>query len=214
VISHCSLRLEAYDTIWTVLITLHATAMTDQPRLGPSSYVVLGMIGLRGPSTAYDLKVAAGRSLNYFWPFPHSQLYSEPERLASIGYLTSEQEATGRRRRLYSLTDAGREALTSWLMTPPGEVFEMRDMAVLQLFFSEFIETEQLVALARDQVRLYKERLAVYQEILERHSKTHGNNRRMAPLNLGVKMATACLEFWSDIAKNPPIGSTQRNKVS
>src|SRR5436305_11772776 len=101
----------------------------DATRLSATSYLVLGLIGLRGPSTPYDLKQAANRSINYFWPFPHSQLYSEPERLADAGLLDHEQEETGRRRRRYALNDAGRLALTTWLKTPPGEVFEMRDMA-------------------------------------------------------------------------------------
>ena len=50
-------------------------------RLSITSYVVLGMIGLRGPSTPYDLKRGIGHSVGYFWPFPHAQLYAEPERL-------------------------------------------------------------------------------------------------------------------------------------
>src|SRR5258708_35117602 len=108
--------------------------------------------------------------------------------------------------RIYSLTSAGREALESWLKTRPGEVFEMRDIAVLQLFFSEFMSTAELARLAEDQVRLYKERLAAYQTIIEHNEGRDGAAHRMAPLDLGVRMATACLEFWSDIAKDPPPG--------
>ncbi|MGE0801854.1 MAG: PadR family transcriptional regulator [Lautropia sp.] len=173
-------------------------------RLSATSYLVLGLVGLRGPSTPYDLKVAVSRSISYFWPFPHSQLYSEPERLMTAGLLLHEQEETGRRRRLYSLTPAGREALVAWLRTPPREVFEMRDMAVMQLFFSEFIEERELVALAKDQMRLYQERLEIYRGILERNLQTHGRRRRMAPLDLGMRLSTVCLEFWSEIASKPP----------
>ncbi|WP_028206279.1 PadR family transcriptional regulator [Paraburkholderia nodosa] len=183
------------------------TSRAEAPvRLSPISYVVLGVIGLRGPSTPYQLKQAIERSVRYFWPFPHSQLYGEPERLSREGLLDQEVEEGGRRRRVYSLTSSGQEALENWLKTPPGEVFEMRDMAVLQLFFSEFTSTAELVKLAEDQVRLYKERLAVYQAIIEHNEGRESATRRMAPLNLGVRMATACLEFWSGIAENPPPG--------
>jgi PadR family transcriptional regulator, regulatory protein AphA len=175
-------------------------------RLSPISYVVLGIIGLRGPSTPYQLKQAIERSVKYFWPFPHSQLYGEPERLAREGLLDQEVEDSGRRRRVYSLTSSGQEALENWLKTPPGEVFEMRDMAVLQLFFSEFTSSAELVKLAEDQVRLHKERLAVYQSIIEYNEGRELAARRMAPLDLGVRMTKACLEFWSDIARNPPPG--------
>ena len=56
-------------------------------RLTTTSYVVLGMIAMRGPSTSYDLKRAVGHSVGYFWPFPHAQLYSEPKRLVELGLL-------------------------------------------------------------------------------------------------------------------------------
>jgi DNA-binding PadR family transcriptional regulator len=179
-------------------------AVAEPLRLGPVSCLVLGLIGLRGPSTPYDLKKAVGRSVSYFWPFPHSQLYGEPERLAEAGLLSCKTEQTGRRRKLYSLTRKGDAALKQWLQTSPGELFEMRDMAVLQLFFSEFTSEENLVALAKDQARLARERLATYAQIDNKYLPRMGRNRRMMPLFLGIKMAKVYLEFWDDIAGDPP----------
>jgi PadR family transcriptional regulator, regulatory protein AphA len=176
----------------------------DPLRLSPVSYLVLGLIGLRGASTPYQLKRAASRSINYFWPFPHSQLYGEPERLAAAGLLSEEREEAGRRRKLYSLTPLGKQALENWLATPPGAIFEMRDMAVLQLFFGEFTSQETIVRLAEDQVRRYRERLAVYQTIADQYHTAPMSRRRMAPLELGTRMAQVCLDFWSDIARHPP----------
>jgi PadR family transcriptional regulator AphA len=182
-------------------------------RMSPISYVVLGLIGLRGPSTPYELKRAVDRSINYFWPFPHSQLYSEPERLVAAGLLSREQEAGGRHRKVYSLADEGRRMLEAWLRTWPGEIFEMRDMAVMQLFFSEFMSTEDLVSLAKDQVRLYQQRLEVYRTIAEDRGAVSGRERRMAPLNLGVRLVQASIDFWADIAENPPPAPPARNST-
>jgi DNA-binding PadR family transcriptional regulator len=173
-------------------------------RLGPVSCLVLGLIGLRGPSTPYDLKKAIGRSVSYFWPFPHSQLYGEPERLEAAGLLSRRTEDGGRRRKLYKLTKKGDAALKKWLKTAPDTIFEMRDIAVLQLFFSEFMSEEDLVRLAISQAKLYRERLATYAEIDKTYSSRMGRNRRMAPLDLGIRMAKACLEFWEDVAARPP----------
>lgn len=177
----------------------------DNVRLGPTSYLVLGMIGLRGPSTSYDLKRAVSRTVSYFWPFPHSQLYGEPERLTEAGLLACKSESSGRHRKIYTLTRSGRRALQDWLKTPPGEIFEMRDMAVLQLFFSEFMSEDDLVTLARDQGRLYRERLATYQAIAIAAGETKVMRRRMASVHLGIRMMKSCIEFWDDIAKNPPV---------
>ena len=186
------------------MLTQTPIIAADPLRLSPVSYLVLGLIGLRGASTPYQLKRAASRTINYFWPFPHSQLYGEPERLAAAGFLSEEREEAGRRRKLYSLTPLGKQALEDWLATPPGAIFEMRDMAVLQLFFGEFTSRETIVRLAEDQLRLYRERLAVYQTIADQYHAAPMSQRRMAPLDLGIRMAQACIGFWSDIARQPP----------
>jgi PadR family transcriptional regulator, regulatory protein AphA len=181
-----------------------AVEAVEPLRLTPVSCLVLGLIGLRGPSTPYDLKKAINRSVSYFWPFPHSQLYGEPERLAEAGLLLRQSEEGGRRRKLYRLTRKGNTALRQWLRTSPNAMFEMRDMAVLQLFFSEFTSEEDLVALAKNQAQMTRERLATYAQIEKNYLPRMGCNRRMAPLFLGIKMAKVYLEFWEDIARNPP----------
>jgi PadR family transcriptional regulator, regulatory protein AphA len=174
-------------------------------RLSPTSYLVLGLIGLRGASTPYDLKRAVSRSVSYFWPFPHSQLYGESERLAGMGLLSRKDENGGRHRKVYNLTKQGRRALQDWVRSPPDEIFEMRDIAVLQLFFSEFMTENDLVALAVNQSRLYRERLATYQGIANAAGEADIKRRRMASVHLGILMMRACIDFWDDVAKNPPV---------
>ena len=83
--------------------------MSTELRLGPTSYLVLGIVAMRGPSTPYDLKRFVQLSVGNFWPFPHTQLYAEPARLAEAGLLEETREETGRRRRHYTITD-GRAA--------------------------------------------------------------------------------------------------------
>src|SRR3979411_2196448 len=89
--------------------------MTDErPRLTGTSFAVLTLIELLGPSTPYDLKQALEKSIANFWMVPHTTFYAEPTRLAKDGFLSEQQEAGGRRRKVYSLTDAGRAALDGW----------------------------------------------------------------------------------------------------
>src|SRR3954468_24302463 len=90
--------------------------MSTRLRLGPVSYLVLGVVALRGPSTSYDLKRFVQLSIGHFWPFPHPQLYAEPPRLAEAGLLEETREETGRRRRHYAITEAGRRAPPEWAL--------------------------------------------------------------------------------------------------
>jgi len=80
-------------------------------RLTPTSYIVLGLLELAGESTPYALKQLVAGSVGYFWTLQHAQLYTEPARLAEAGYVVEKREETGRRRKLYSITDRGRKAL-------------------------------------------------------------------------------------------------------
>ncbi|GAA4858305.1 PadR family transcriptional regulator [Pseudonocardia benzenivorans] len=169
----------------------------SEVRLSPSSYVVLGMIALRGPSTPYDLKRGVSHSVGYFWNFPHAQLYLEPDRLARLGLLDVEIENAGRRRKTYSLTEAGRDALRRWLASPTEEHFEMRDIAELKLFFNEAGEPENVTALARDQIRQHRDRIATYESMVERFGGNPDARPRMITLELGLEMEYAALRFWT-----------------
>lgn len=169
-------------------------------RLSTTSYLVLGMIALRGPSTPYDLKRAVNRSVGYFWSFPHTQLYSVPERLTELGLLRLETEESGRRRKTYSLTDAGRGALRDWLAAPTPEHFQMRDIAELKLFFNEAGEPENVPALAREQIKQHEERIAIYESMVSRHGHDPWARPRMITLELGLEMEHAALRFWTALA--------------
>jgi PadR family transcriptional regulator, regulatory protein AphA len=169
-------------------------------RLSTTSYVVLGMIGLRGPSTPYDLKRGIGHSVGYFWPFPHAQLYAEPERLEKMGLLALQSEETGRRRKVYSLTGAGRRALREWLASPTDEHFQMRDIAELKLFFSELGDPGDVARLAREQIRQHEDRIAVYEQMQDRFGEVPAVAPRMVTLRLGLEMEHAALRFWRALA--------------
>lgn len=104
-------------------------------RLTSTSFVVLGLIDYAGPSTPYDLKRMLERSVEQFWPVPHTTFYAEPERLARAGYLTAEQEEGGRRRKTYSITDRGRGALRDWIATADPAPPQLHDEGMLLIFF-------------------------------------------------------------------------------
>ncbi len=112
--------------------------MTVKPpepiRLTGTSYAVLSLLALLGPATPYDLKQALVSSVENFWPVPHTTFYAEPARLAKGGFLSVRQEQGGRRRKLYELTDLGREALRSWASSPELAPPQLREEGVLKIF--------------------------------------------------------------------------------
>lgn len=169
--------------------------------LTPTSYVVLGMVAMRGETTSYDLKRAIGHSVGYFWPFPHAQLYSEPKRLVGLDLLNVSTEKDGRRRRTYTITDSGMKELTTWLAEPTNEQMQVRDIAEMKLFFGEFAQPEDMLSLARAQIVQHRERIDTYENMQHRFSNRDDLAGRMVPLRLGLEIEYAALKFWEEFER-------------
>jgi len=129
-----------------------------------------------------------------FWPFPHAQLYAEPVRLATLGLLSEAQEGGGRRRRVYSITPAGRAAVGSWLETPTPEPAQFRDLGLLKLAFGSLAGPEAVAALARDQAAAHAERLAAYESCAGYPMDPHVR----LTVELGLRSERAALDFWQE----------------
>ena len=171
----------------------------SSPQLTPVSYVVLGMVAEEA-TTSYDMKQKASRSVGYFWNFPHSQLYAEPRHLVELGLLDEEREAEGRRRRVYTLTAAGRRALDDWLREPTSEQPQIRDAGLLKLFFGDGMSPDEIRALAQAQEEAHLARLAVY----EAKAATVTNPNHAAVVRAGLLHERTFAEFWREISATPP----------
>ena len=85
------------------------------------------------------------KSTRFFWAASYGQIYPELKRLAERGLIEATTNRTeSDRRTVYSITDEGRETLSAWIGS--GEqVHELRDEALLKLFFSGHASPEELV---------------------------------------------------------------------
>ncbi len=168
--------------------------------LGPSAFIVLGLLEQRGAGTSYDLKRWADESVGYFWTFPRSQLYAEPQRLVSLGLLTEQQEPSGRRRRLFQVTGAGRAALQNWLQAPAG-VPELRDLGLLKLFFIAGDDHQTLQELAAEQLHLHQARLAEYQRVQATYQDDPEAEAALQTLHMGFLYERANIAFWQEVQR-------------
>lgn len=169
--------------------------MPGEIELTPTSHIVLGLLAMSGQSTPYDLKQMVSASVGHFWSLPHSQVYAEPARLARAGYLTEEQEPDGRRRKLYSLTERGRQALEGWLANPTPELYMLRDLALLKLFFGADIQK-----LAEVQLPTHQKRLAEYEALSKQITEDTPAGPRLA-LELGIRHERETVDFWTEQAQ-------------
>lgn len=172
--------------------------MSTEIRLGPPSYIVLGLLEIAGEATPYDLKQFVSLTLGDFWTLPHAQLYTEPERLAKAGYLDVRQEEGGRHRKHYKITERGRQAMREWLTEPTDEMAELRDPAVLKLFFGASPKM-----LADVQLPAHEDRLARYEEMqkLSRLASEGMPKGMRLALDAGVTFEREVVTFWQGMSE-------------
>jgi DNA-binding PadR family transcriptional regulator len=130
------------------------------PELSLFSYEILGLVGRRGAGPHDLLRLAKrGRFLNWAGD---SQYYTEPKRLASLGYLSARKEpGKTRERTVYALTEKGLEALREWARTP-ATFTPLKSEPLLRLLICDLVGepmTCESIAKLRDDIADLQARL-------------------------------------------------------
>jgi len=132
--------------------------------------VVLGLLAL-GPRSGYDIKATVDRSTRFFWAASYGQIYPELRRLEAEGLVAGEDAPNGARgRRVYKLTEAGRDALLQWLVGTTTTI-EYRDESLLRLFFADALPRDQALGLLDARKRGHEAYLEVLRGIDARPGK-------------------------------------------
>jgi DNA-binding PadR family transcriptional regulator len=112
--------------------------------LTPFSYTVLTLVGRDGAGP-HDL-VRMARQGRVYWTAAESQWYSEPKRLAKLGFLRAEKRPGRTRERThYTLTEPGRAALLEWA-AEPARFPRIQHEAVTRLLLGDMVPDAVLVA--------------------------------------------------------------------
>ncbi len=127
-------------------------------------FALLGALNYQ-PMSGYELKQFTDRSTSNFWYAELSQIYVTLKALEKEGLVTSTPilEEGRRDRRVYTITENGRQALNNWLKTPFTEIDQYKDTLLLKLFFSGNLEKETLLVQLRLQRGLHQKLIDQYQ---------------------------------------------------
>jgi PadR family transcriptional regulator, regulatory protein AphA len=169
--------------------------VSSEIRLTPTSYIVLGLLDAAGEATPYELKQVVAAGLGDFWSIQHAQLYAEPERLTAAGYLKERREQSGRRRRHYKVTAAGKKALRAWLEEPTADLTELRDPGLLKLFFGA-----ESKSLAAQQLPAHQRKLVEYEELRKQLGDDAPAGPRLS-LEAGIGHEREWVRFWARLAE-------------
>ena len=117
-------------------------------------YVLLGFLS-QGNAHGYELHQRLSRDLNQLWHLSQSQVYNILNRLEGQGYITGtvHEQAKLPPKRLFALTNAGREHFEAWLASPTrSSVRAIRIEFTSRLYFSLSKETDLAARLVAEQI--------------------------------------------------------------
>src|SRR5258705_10936803 len=100
------------------------------------TWAVLGLVASK-PRSGYDIKRIVDKTIRHFWAASYGQIYPELKRLEEAGWITGDDVPNGgRARRVFSITDAGRDALNGWFGGMEARI-QPRGEAALRPVFSD-----------------------------------------------------------------------------
>jgi DNA-binding PadR family transcriptional regulator len=165
-------------------------------RLTPPDYVVLGMVGL-GARSGYEIRRTVELSIRFFWTISPAQVYPSLAKLERAGLLTGRDEPQGNRpRRVYQRTQAGAQALRKWLTEAEPMPFELRDIAMVKLFFADALvspDAHQLLAQVRSRSEQHAATLRAIRPDAE-EAAAAGNIHPLLTLEMGIAYHEAIID--------------------
>jgi len=117
-------------------------------------YALLGLLDQR-PAHGYELHRRLEAELGQVWHISLSQSYNILNRLEKHSFIAGELKEQDKlpSRRLYHLTDQGRQRFETWLHTPNGSsVRAIRVEFITRLFFAQARDTKLAQSLIEDQI--------------------------------------------------------------
>jgi len=114
----------------------------------------------RSPTSGYELKKRFASSVGFGWRAYDTQIYRELKALESVGLVAGRVDRGGRgpERRIFSLTEMGRQALLEWLESPLEEPWYKSELNI-RIWSMDLIPPERLEELLSGVERSTQEHL-------------------------------------------------------
>ena len=169
-------------------------------------HAILGFLNYKSLS-GYDLKKILDTSVQHFWAADQSQIYRTLARLTERGWAEMEVVEQNERpdRKVYTITEAGREELRRWLVTPIRP-HKPHSAELVQVFFAGQLSDEEILAMFERSAEQVRAGLAHYEQIpqqAEAYAEYVESPREffcwMLTLDAGFRSAQAHLAWLEDV---------------
>lgn len=165
-------------------------------------HALLGILTVH-PMTGYELKQFFDSSVQHFWNAELSQIYPTLKSLEEAAYVDKRVEIQESRpnRKIYDITESGREEFARWVRAPQPAV-DTRDPFLIKLFFGTELPIEDVLVLMRRQMEEQQKMLAFCETVLRERIREsvskHNSPRQGLFWTLTLEMAIAYRRTYID----------------
>lgn len=169
------------------------------------SHGILGFLNY-GKMSGYDLAGVFGSSVGFFWHAQNSHIYLELNKLEKNGYVTCQlvTQTDKPNKKLYSITDAGRQELIRWLEEDnPDFTKSMKDSFLMKVFFSGNLPPEKSKKMLRSYIadcQNYLDSMEQIPDQIETHSSETSSHAALYwqfTADFGYRYIKMCME-WAE----------------
>lgn len=128
------------------------------------SHTILACL-VNSPHSGYDLNKSFQESVGCFWQASQQQIYRELSKMEQKNWLTGEivpQEGKPDKK-LYHITDLGREELIRWL-EEPTKMSPIREDLLVKLLAGYLLPREELIEKIERRKKVHQQQLKIYEQ--------------------------------------------------
>ena len=119
--------------------------------------IILGFLSSNYPLTLYDIKKGMERSTEYFASTSQGAIHPALVKLEKNGYITSKEEVKNNRtKKLYSITDTGRERFSK-LMRQDWGSDKYKSTQLLKMFFFQELTSDERLESINTQIKYFRD---------------------------------------------------------
>jgi len=154
-------------------------------------YVILAGL-IRKPRSGYELTRWMERETSHFFVIGHSSIYPALASMEREGLVRYEvvRSDRGPDRKVYTVSEAGREALLAWADEPPTER-HMRDEQLVKVLCYPYMPKERALARLDEEKARHEEKLAQYEGYDRELEDLFGKGGLSREAYLGTKLTLA-----------------------
>jgi PadR family transcriptional regulator, regulatory protein AphA len=165
-------------------------------------YAILGLLSLNALS-GYDIKKMFAGSPALSWSGNNNQIYKSLLKLHELAWVSRETQVqdSSPTRKIYSITDAGREALRRWVLSNP-DMPQIKNPFLIQLAWADLLNPDELDNL----LERYEDEISVQLIMLtyqkERLNLSPSGIPRNAYINVSAARTPRETFLWTMILEN------------